>query len=566
MAIKARPQIVKTDQSDDLQTINQDVDEYYSKFMQPIDNFRSISNAPGLSTSSNNQTSRIEATDAEQSVQKNLTGLEVNSNRFIESRCHAFYRMIGFPVATTNGFYNAGHDSNQAKTSSGRNSIDTALINNNQDLVGLMYLREVSAQNRRDIFAKQDDISTVYSLMIRHTKPFMMMQEGLGPLDFDIQNKNIDSRKSELNNLKIDPTKIPAYCMTVNHILKPFMVNPQIELAVTPSYKNRVCVPFLATQKDTHVTQNHPALKRPVIEFILRQRLQNSNKDTNFYETVKYILNNKTNDTDNTLEEARITLLALTGQDNIHNVTDDILSNISDFTAIQTSTVNMLTKAIKSCLKQLDLAIRELDLTNSMINLQPLPDTEGPEFGGSIRTDFGLKQPSEIDKQIAIMNLSQMNAQFQSQVDTTKIGGGNDLFAAAVIADISKNFDEPIQKKQRARDELGTNAMKYLRTIEIVTGEVSGLGLIDILSIYCALWAMDIDDLLGLLDNDALNRLKSNFPELTNISVFNQISNRPNIVDTLSHFEKILFNILSFADKTFDSLKRVRLEPRGSSI
>ena len=247
-------------------------------------------------------------------------------------------------------------------------------------------------------------------------------------------------------------------------------------------------------------------------------------------------------------------------------MTDDFLNNFNSFSFSQTQTINMLVKAIKVCLKQLDFAIRELDVINNQINLQPLPSTEGPEFGGNIRTDFGLKQPSDIDKQIAIMNLTKLNNDFQSKIDTSKIGGGNDLFVSSIVGDLSRNFDDSIKKKQRARDKQGSLAMGHLRTIEIITGEVSGIGLIDILAIYCALWSMDMNSLLGFLDNNSLNRLQAYFPELTNIEVFNQIHSRPDIVDTLSNFEKILFNILSFADKTFNGLRRIRLEPRGNNI
>jgi hypothetical protein len=324
-------------------------------------------------------------------------------------------------------------------------------------------------------------------------------------------------------------------------------------------------VPFLPSQKDTQTLDNQ-ALKRPYIEFILRQRLQNSSKDSSFYDQVNNILNNKSNFKDSTFEDVRSTLLALTGQDNIENVTDTLLKNFNSFSEAQAETIKMLVKAIKVCLKELDFAIRELEQINVQISLQPLPNVEGPEFGGSIKTDWGIKQPSEIDKQIAIMNLTKLNNEFKAKVDTSKIGGGNDLFASSIVADLNRDFEDPIQKKQKIRDELGSQAINHIRTIEIITGEVSGLGLIDILAIYCALWSMDMHDLLGFLDEDALNRLIAYFPELTNIEVFNQVGKRPDIVDTLSNFEKILFNILSFADKTFIGLRRVRLEPRGNNV
>jgi hypothetical protein len=103
-------------------------------------------------------------------------------------------------------------------------------------------------------------------------------------------------------------------------------------------------------------------------------------------------------------------------------------------------------------------------------------------------------------------------------------------------------------------------AINALKIIEIVTGEISGLGLVDILAIYTALWTIDIGDLISLLDNNSLARLNYNFPTLVTSEVANQLSGtRPDIFTALTNFEKVLFNILTYADKV---LVQIRQGPR----
>src|SRR5574343_620098 len=98
------------------------------------------------------------------------------------------------------------------------------------------------------------------------------------------------------------------------------------------------------------------------------------------------------------------------------------------------------------------------------------------------------------------------------------------VFATAVIPDISKDLTPSIKNLQKQKDEFSKKASTCLRNIEIITGEVSGLGLVDILAIYTSLWSIDIKYLVGMLDNNALSRINEFFPNLINDEIKNQLS------------------------------------------
>src|ERR1700733_3501396 len=73
----------------DQDIFNIDFDQLYTNFITPVDAIRSHFNA--LVPSSQ----------------------ELNTPQYQESRCHAFYRMVGFPVVADDGdFYSPGYDPN----------------------------------------------------------------------------------------------------------------------------------------------------------------------------------------------------------------------------------------------------------------------------------------------------------------------------------------------------------------------------------------------------------------------------------------------------------------------
>lgn len=557
-----KPKVVQHDSVEDVQTIG-NVLQMYQKFVTKIDHFRSISNAPGLGVNTAQFRGQGEL---ELQGRRALGGLDVDSSKFVESRAHAFYRMIGFPVAVQSGyFYNPGHDPNQGVTLTHRSNVDNALNAGNAGVVRLSQLRETQFKKRRNVFAKQDDVSITYAILLRNTKQFLMAKTGEDPFFEDQQTKAIAGRDIDLDLININGSSVPLFIYkNVSHILKPFIVIPEIEISVTPNFERRICVPFLPDIESTKSSPDH-TLKRPILEYIIKQRLKATGTDTVFVKEAERLLQNSTEATTSTNSGVRTILLALSGQDSLSDVNNEIIDAIQGFTSVQSSTVAMLTKAIRVAIIELDDSVRKMDALRASHNIQIVPDQEGPEFGGTIRTIGGVDELSREQRRAALMKLTGMISHRQSQIQERFIGNES-VYAAAVVADVAKDFTPEVTKEERKRDEFGRQAIQLLKIIEIVTGEVSGLGLVDILAIYTALWAIDIEYLIGFLDDPALARLEEYFPELVNDDVRSQINgSRPGIVATLQEFEKLLFNILTYADKVLVQTRQTpRLARKGS--
>src|ERR1700744_6342327 len=95
---------------DDQETFTVDFDQLYSTFITSVDAVRSHYNA----LSGNAQ--------------------ELNTPQYQESRCHAFFRLIGFPVvASASQFHSPGYDPNlntQASSLQSNLTIDNAYVAN----------------------------------------------------------------------------------------------------------------------------------------------------------------------------------------------------------------------------------------------------------------------------------------------------------------------------------------------------------------------------------------------------------------------------------------------------
>jgi len=547
-----KPKVVQHDAQEDIQNIG-DIDQMYQKFVVRIDRFRSISDSP-----------RTGGAQSYENSGGNLAGLNIDSERFVESRAHAFYRMIGLPVAVKSGYYyNPGHDPKQNNTMIHRINVNNALNNGNPEIVRLSQLRETQFKERRIVFQNQNDVSITYAALMRNTKPFLMAKTGQEPFYEDLQTQPIAGRDTDLNNLNIVRLLVPLFIYkNVSHILKPFVVNPEIEMAVTTNFKRRICVPFLPDVESTKSTPDD-VLKRPILEYIIKQRLKNTEVDTVFIQSAARLLQNSSEATDS---DTKTTLLALSGQDSLAAVDGEIIDTIQGFTSVQSSTINMFTKAIRSSIAALDQAVRDFDKIRATYNVQILSDIDGPEYeGGKVVTLGGIDVASKEQQRIALMQLTELVSRRKSQLQEQFIGDES-VYATAVVADVARNFTPDVSKQERELSEYGRQAIKHLRTIEIITGEVSGLGLVDILAIYTALWAIDIEYLIGFLDDTALTRLKENFPELINSEIRSQINGtRPGIIKTLQEFEKLLFNILTYADKVLVQGRQTpRLARKGS--
>src|SRR5271163_4205243 len=123
------PQAVYYDNQD---TFSLDFDQLTATFVTAIDNIRSHYN--GLAPNSQ----------------------QLNTPQYQESRCHTFFRMIGFPVVVdVNNFHSPGFDPNlnvDSASLASNGKIDAAFIANNT-LTGLSSSREQVPTDFNGIFS-----------------------------------------------------------------------------------------------------------------------------------------------------------------------------------------------------------------------------------------------------------------------------------------------------------------------------------------------------------------------------------------------------------------------------
>lgn len=544
---------------EDVQNVISDISELHKQFVGPIDRLRSLSKPGARSAYTNVQPASSDQELHDFVTQNNFNNIEINPDRPLESRCHCFYRMLGMPVVAPDGtYYSPGFQPNSVITINKREKVNNALMAN-QGMQTIMLLREREVQTRRSIFVKQNIDSTAYALSLRFTRSFSeYFNKDLGPLDQDKQIYTIQDRTFETQRVGSTVSFNQA-----SHILRPFIVNPLINDTIIPA-DNMICVPFLASKEDTKIDISK-ALLRPSIEFILRMRLQQDSSNVDFLNEIKRIVSQETADDNQNAADVRNTISAITGESDLKTLANsssfnDIVSKIS---SVQFSTLNMLVKTIKVVLQQLDKSLREFDTLKQTIDFQPITNVEGPEYGGSIKAVVS----ADIDQKIALLKVMDLNAQQQQKITSDRLGGGSELFATSVVSVAQRNFSDEISNLTKQRDNQGDQAIQYMSDIEKIVGEVSGLGLIDVLAIYTALWSIDLDVLLGLLDDEAFERLYINNPELRTT----EVNKRHNGfvfsgLDVLDKFEKKLFSIFQFSDKIFDQLRSSPQDNNGGNI
>jgi hypothetical protein len=210
-------------------------------------------------------------------------------------------------------------------------------------------------------------------------------------------------------------------------------------------------------------------------------------------------------------------------------------------------TILELTKQIKAVLKKLILLnnIVKLHFDSGFI---PTFHKYGIEYGGKL-SENQVKTNEYISKKTTLEAFSVLYDQY-IQDTNDKFGVG--IYATEIVAHIQKDFNSEINSLKSKIDNSISEMISAIQDIDRITGDSTGLGIIDVLAIYMALWSIDIGDLVGLLDDSSWERVKKHFPEI--INGMNGKTRNTDIKQVLSNFEKQVRNVLSFADREFKDL------------
>jgi hypothetical protein len=546
-------------ESDDTQYITEDVFELAKQFIGPINNFRSFAK-PQFVISAN-------ANDED-----GFANLQT-SNGYKESPLSALYRMIGFPVTAGDDYYNPGFNSAGASKDKIK-KIDSE-VNGSNKIKNAFNQRETGPEELLNIFAGRNLTSSLYALTLVHPRPFLVLDPNKGPFEFDsTQSGNVEDRKKLIDNFTtLNPglsdsiassksalsSSIPGSNIDGwRHILKPFISDPKMSNVVQPDTR-MICAPFL--QNIDVATKVGPTdkdnLYRPWIEYVIRKRLANIIIDPTFLKNVQDIQNNTiTPERSRTIDVGDLAdvAIALSKDNNIS--ASDLNKIFNKTTTVQLIKISEFTKLIKVAVKVLHQSIKTINKAKQHTNWVPLCGVDGPAIlRGTILNEQGISSSnSNIDKKKVDLELKILLARTEadSTINTLKFVPPVDVNSGQKDLQFYQNELNQLLSK---RDQIAKNAFIALRDIELITGEVSGLGLIDIFAIYAAIWSVDEETLVGLLDQESFNRMIVFNPELITKSVQLRINNGgaplQNITTTLEKFQEKVISFLSFADWEF---------------
>ena len=566
--------------SDDIQDIEKDIRKLAFKYLGPVDDIRSIVR-PKVSTSKSDDQCAYE--------------VDRDNSRPLESRAHAFLRYIGFPVAVKSGdFYNPGFHPNGCSNDTNRSDINNKFFSAN--IMKLIRRRENYPGIVSGIFGRQDLSASVYALLLSTSiRPIISLKDGIGSLDIDEQSFNErergDSAASFLisnENVSKDDLRPLAEIAGPNftkgiHILKPFIVDPSVDSMAMP-INNKIAVPFLKNKEELKVNEDPPVyVLRPGLEKIISERLRGSELiDTVFLENMRKVLKNEsspnTYEQGGTIEgrELKSAVAALLGN---YDIDIEEVKELK-LTSVQTEIISQLVRTLKAILSVMYDSIIVVLKACIDINWVPIPSPEGPEQGAKnaiLRTTNISSENNEIGRVIIKLKRKEISARYGAKLGKD-IGEFASPFGSS-SAQGSNTNDESLESIsnslkdiEQKRDKIANDAFEAMGNIELIMGEASGFGLIDALSIYIALWSMDEKSLVSLLDNEAFNRLKTNFPALIkgaaadrNQQIFNK-GPEIDIETALDNFESKLKNVQNFAQIEFERKFVTDGEEAGADI
>lgn len=536
----------------DDQNFNFDMDKMYNDFIKEIDSIRSY-NIYDENTASKFLQNIHSEKNSNQVVNINV------ENSLQESRIHAFYRLIGLPVISSDFLaYSPGHDVIPgAKKISKDNKIEIA----NKPLAKfdeLTLLRERYYSGIMKVFSQSTSVNSgaiVVSSGGNGSQGSPNIRKFISAFDksedaFDMEGDNqsyeinlttfVGDALISINNFQDQVGNIANISSKRSHFIKPMIVNGKMDFMTIPSTR-RICVPFVFEKNNTIIDANHNA-KRPVIEKLIRDRVNVINKGNSSYinSAIDYVKN-------------------------ISSIKDEEVvkkMSTSEFSFFEKIHFEKYIKMIEQMMERLVEATNIIKRAQSEYYWLPQPNVSGPEKGSSVRPiAFPMTLEADnlftsLDKKILMMTAKNIANKYNLQivpdqkVDPTDFALGDgiamfDVGASEAFGDASQDTLENLISK---RSEMLSKANQAAQTIEIILGEFGGLGICDMIAIMAALHIMPINNLVGLIDKDARERMDT---ILNTKGTISNISSEYDAVKVLSSHVKDFYNLMDkiYVDK-----------------
>lgn len=541
-----QPTVPQIDYYDDQNILQVDFDALYSTFIAPIDGMRSHFNAlvPGSK--------------------------QLNTPQYQESRCHTFYRMMGFPVisaASSPAFYSPGYDPNLNTNQSAQQqhaSVLKAIVGDTTFLNQQVMPKEQVFRTYQTLFNNGGTTAKAAMLGSTYIRSFANQFGTTAPLVYDAtQIQTVSDRLTNiipfyqlLLNATVFNNLTNANYLASNHLLKPFVVDPRIDNGVRP-ISNRICAPFLYDKSQTKIFGNQ-TIPRPFIERVISIRYNTQNLLTNPGGTSSAT----SNQGNNILAQITTDIQANS------NITDPgLLAAITNpLSALHTNELQIFDNylnTIRAIITSVVKSVQIIEKIRLNINFQPVPDPQnGPEVGVNGGNMLDQIVPNDTNNTVYENDIIQQtyNSYVNDLSQALDVGlqGVPDPgdFVFSNITDtigpanksVQPSYTDRITSITDLRTQLGNQGITALQNIEIAMGEFSGIGVLDILAIQAALFIMDGNSLLGLIDSNAYLRAGSR--KDINISGHSQNT----IIGSLTSFEMTLKNIYLVMQGYFDNL------------
>lgn len=439
-----------------------------------------------------------------------------------ESRCHAFYRMIGLPVysGSESDFYNPGLDhiskdpygNSKQITKKRKKEIAVSSLKNIENFVELSDAREAVPNNFSKIFELNQSLdASVLAVSSANIRSFMDPMNNVFGDAFTVKvvdaTYNVNSlgtvgkRKKDFKEYIGSDGSIPKsqFLSIRSHIIVPFLVDPRYSESV--NVENMPSVPFVLTEQQLKASET-VTVQIPLLESVITNRISTNNlKGTEGQlKAIKDYIKNDPSISDNNLVKTILT--------------DDYkLTEQQQFLKF----INMM----KAMLIELVKAQKAIDEVQKKYYWLPIPNTAGPEFGVTVRPIIiseSLANNSifitELDYQLIIATIEQITSQTSASQGESAIKRRETFPLVSKLFNPQNNdsagstTNNNVKKLTSQRDIAMKRAGDALQVIEMIMGEFSGLGLCDILAIVASLYLMPIEQLLGLLDVDAYSRME----------------------------------------------------------
>lgn len=503
-----------------------DIDELYKRYIKNTDPRLGLGIDDIRSYTDISKINKKNLFDSIEGTSKAKSPFTVNPEPDLqESRCHAFYRIIGFPVVADgmNDFYNPGHspkDLNikitlEDKLNIARTQIEgfeklsdarerffksnNAIFSNRTSLKSSIWALTSGSKNTQNAnlrefdspFKKSTDAFEMDPNTQRHNIGTFSLVEGRQVLLKEYEDKN-----GGLGGQVISTSRL--------HIIKPFIVDARIDFATRPTTR-RIAVPFVPDNSYLQVSTNAYTLK-PIIEEIITNRFLVTDQKAKAGDSEKRLIDTIKN-IDSIKDEAIIK--DITSGD-IYKLDEKI--KFSQYLGV-----------IQAMMIHLSNAIKHIEKAQSLYYWLPIPSKTGPEGGCSVRDPFFTettpkvlitKPDFEIITKLAQTEWGQLNVKATQATGTPVLqnfsfsnnGSSFDPTNTPAMGDAGATTLETLLAKRKSILE---KANASLRTIEIIMGEFSGFGICDIVAIMGALYIMPKENLLSFLDEDARDRAKT---------------------------------------------------------